>query len=81
VKVEPLTLDGVKACMVTPSSMPPGNRNRLLVHVRKPRQAGIESVLQVYEGQSHAHYYRHVNAPRRRKPSPRDPDSSYTERL
>jgi monoterpene epsilon-lactone hydrolase len=33
VKVEPVTLDGVKAYMVTPSSIPPQNRNRLLVHV------------------------------------------------
>jgi epsilon-lactone hydrolase len=33
VKVEPITLDGVKAYMVTPSSIPPQNRNRLLVHV------------------------------------------------
>jgi epsilon-lactone hydrolase len=33
VKVEPITLDGVKAYMVTPSSVPPQNRNRLLVHV------------------------------------------------
>src|SRR3954462_15188803 len=33
VKVEPIMLDGVKAYMVTPSSIPPQNRNRLLVHV------------------------------------------------
>jgi epsilon-lactone hydrolase len=33
VKVEPITLDGVKAYMVTPASIPPENRNRLLVHV------------------------------------------------
>src|SRR6185503_8189056 len=33
VKVEPITLDGVKAYMLTPSSIPPQNRNRLLVHV------------------------------------------------
>ena len=33
VKVEPITLDGVKAYMVTPTSIPPQNRNRLLVHV------------------------------------------------
>jgi monoterpene epsilon-lactone hydrolase len=30
---------------------------------RKLRQAGVESALQVYEGQSHAHYYRDVSAP------------------
>ena len=33
VKVEPTTIDGVKAYIVTPDSMPPENRNRLLVHV------------------------------------------------
>jgi epsilon-lactone hydrolase len=30
---------------------------------RKLRQAGIESALQVYEGQSHAHYLRDDSAP------------------
>jgi epsilon-lactone hydrolase len=33
VKTEPTTIDGVKAFMVTPESIPPENRNRLLVHV------------------------------------------------
>jgi acetyl esterase/lipase len=33
VKVEPTTLDGVKAFIVTPANIPPQNRNRLLVHV------------------------------------------------
>jgi monoterpene epsilon-lactone hydrolase len=33
VTVEPTTLDGVKAYIVTPQNMPPQNRNRLLVHV------------------------------------------------
>lgn len=33
VKVEPLTVGGVKAYMVTPENIPPENRNRLLVHV------------------------------------------------
>ena len=33
VKVEPMTIDGVKAYMVTPATIPPQNRNRLLVHV------------------------------------------------
>lgn len=33
VKVEPLTIDGVKAYLVTPGNIPPENRNRLLVHV------------------------------------------------
>src|SRR6266851_1331310 len=33
VKVEPMTIDGVKAYRVTPEAIPPENRNRLLVHV------------------------------------------------
>jgi monoterpene epsilon-lactone hydrolase len=33
VKVEPVTFDGVKAYIVTPETIPPDNRNRLLVHV------------------------------------------------
>ncbi len=33
VKVEPMTIDGVKAYMVTPAVIAPENRNRLLVHV------------------------------------------------
>jgi epsilon-lactone hydrolase len=33
VKTEPLTIDGVKAYMVTPENIPPENRNRLLIHV------------------------------------------------
>ncbi|HMH19379.1 MAG TPA: alpha/beta hydrolase [Burkholderiales bacterium] len=33
VKVEPMTIDGVKAYMVTPEVIPPENRKRLLVHV------------------------------------------------
>ncbi len=33
VKVEPRTIDGVKAYMVTPEAIPPENQNRLLVHV------------------------------------------------
>jgi acetyl esterase/lipase len=33
VKVEPTTIDGVKAFVVTPDVIPPQNRNRLLVHV------------------------------------------------
>ena len=33
VKVEPMTIDGVKAYMVAPEVIPPENRNRLLVHV------------------------------------------------
>jgi acetyl esterase/lipase len=33
VKVEPMTIDGVKAYMLIPEVLPPENRNRLLVHV------------------------------------------------
>src|SRR5262245_42913840 len=36
--------------------------NTVRVH-RKLQQAGVEAVLQVFEGQSHAQYYRDVNAP------------------
>jgi acetyl esterase/lipase len=50
-----------------PSILTTGTRDLLLsntvrVH-RKMRQAGVDAVLQVFEGQSHAHYYRDVNAP------------------
>jgi monoterpene epsilon-lactone hydrolase len=36
--------------------------NTVRVH-RKLREAGVEVVLQVFEGQSHAQYYRDINAP------------------
>jgi len=50
-----------------PAILTTGTRDLLLsntvrVH-RKLRQAGVEASLQVYEGQSHAHYYRDVSAP------------------
>ena len=50
-----------------PTILTSGTRDLLLsstvrVH-RKLRQAGVEAVLQVFEGQSHAHYYRDVGAP------------------
>lgn len=50
-----------------PTILTTGTRDLLLssavrVH-RKLRQAGVEAALHVYEGQSHAHYYRDVNAP------------------
>jgi len=50
-----------------PAILTTGTRDLLLsstvrVH-RKLRQAGVEAVLQVFEGQSHAHYYRDVSAP------------------
>ena len=50
-----------------PTILTTGTRDLLLsstvrVH-RKLRQAGVEATLQVFEGQSHAHYYRDVSAP------------------
>ena len=50
-----------------PTILTTGTRDLLLsstvrVH-RKLRQAGVEAALQVFEGQSHAHYYRDVTAP------------------
>jgi epsilon-lactone hydrolase len=50
-----------------PTILTSGTRDLLLsntvrVH-RKLRQAGVDAVLQVYEGQSHAQYFRDVNAP------------------
>jgi acetyl esterase/lipase len=54
-----------------PTILTSGTRDLLLsntvrVH-RKLRQAGVEAVLQVFEGQSHAQYYRDVNAPETRE--------------
>src|SRR5437762_2086302 len=50
-----------------PTILTTGTRDLLLsntvrVH-RKLREAGVEAVLQVFEGQSHAQYYRDVGAP------------------
>jgi acetyl esterase/lipase len=50
-----------------PTILTSGTRDLLLsntvrVH-RKLRQAGVDAALQVYEGQSHAHYYRDDTAP------------------
>ena len=50
-----------------PTILTSGTRDLLLsntvrVH-RKLRQAGVDSILQVYEGQSHAHYLRDDTAP------------------
>jgi len=54
-----------------PAILTSGTRDLLLsntvrVH-RKLRQAGVEAVLQVFEGQAHAQYYRDVNAPESRE--------------
>jgi acetyl esterase/lipase len=54
-----------------PAILTSGTRDLLLsntvrVH-RKLRQAGVDSVLQVFEGQSHAQYYRDVSAPETRE--------------
>jgi acetyl esterase/lipase len=40
--------------------------NTVRVH-RKLRQAGVDAILQVYEGQSHAHYLRDDTAPETRE--------------
>jgi epsilon-lactone hydrolase len=40
--------------------------NTVRVH-RKLREAGVEAVLQVFEGQSHAQYYRDIKAPETRE--------------
>jgi epsilon-lactone hydrolase len=40
--------------------------NTVRVH-RKLRQAGVEAILQVYEGQSHAHHLRDDSAPETRE--------------
>lgn len=51
VKVEPTTVGGVKAFMVTPDTIPPENRNRLLVHVHggcyvnSPGEAGTSEAI------------------------------------
>ena len=50
-----------------PAILTSGTRDLLLsntvrVH-RKLREAGVEAVLQVFEGESHAQYYRDINAP------------------
>jgi acetyl esterase/lipase len=48
---EPITIDGVKAFMITPADMPPANHNRLLVHVHggayvlAPGEAGTREAL------------------------------------
>ena len=47
VKLELLTIDGVKAYQLTPATIAPENRNRLLIHVhggcyaRNPGYSGI----------------------------------------
>jgi epsilon-lactone hydrolase len=50
-----------------PAILTTGTRDLLLsstvrVH-RKLRRAGVEAMLQVFEGQSHGHYFRDVSAP------------------
>ena len=51
VKVEPITIGGVKAYVVTPDVIPPENRNRLLVHVHggcyllSPGEAGTPEAI------------------------------------
>ena len=54
-----------------PTILTTGTRDLLLSNTvrmhRKLRQAGVEAMLQVYEGQSHAHYYRDDTAPESRE--------------
>ena len=54
-----------------PTILTTGTRDLLLSNTvrmhRRLRQAGVEASLQVYEGQSHAHYYRDVEAPETRE--------------
>lgn len=54
-----------------PTILTSGTRDLLLSNTvrthRKLRQAGVEAVLQVFEGQSHAHYYRDDTAPETRE--------------
>jgi acetyl esterase/lipase len=54
-----------------PTILTTGTRDLLLSNTvrahRKLRQAGVEAVLQVFEGQSHAHYYRDDTAPESRE--------------
>ncbi len=62
-----------------PAILTTGTRDLLLsstvrVH-RKLRQAGVEAVLQVYEGQSHAQYYRDASAPETKEHLKRSPIS------
>lgn len=51
VTVEPTTIDGVRAYIVTPAEIAPENRNRLLVHVHggcyvlNPREAGLPEAI------------------------------------
>jgi acetyl esterase/lipase len=53
VKVEPTTIAGVKAYIVTPQVMPPANRNRLLIYfhgggfVLRPGEAGLAEAIQM----------------------------------
>ena len=54
-----------------PTILTTGTRDLLLSNTvrmhRKLRQAGVEAALQVFEGQSHAHYYRDDTAPESRE--------------
>ncbi len=51
VKIEPTVIDGVRAYIVTPETIPPENRNRLLIHmhggcyVLNPREAGLPEAI------------------------------------
>jgi acetyl esterase/lipase len=55
-------LDGFPPTILTSGTRDLFLSNTVRVH-RKLRAAGVEAVLQVFEGQSHAQYYRDINAP------------------
>lgn len=53
VKIEPTTIDGVRAYIVTPQTIAPRNRNRVLLHmhggcyVLNPREAGLAEAVMI----------------------------------
>src|SRR3989442_6945065 len=82
VKVEPMTIDGVKAYSVTPAVIPPENRNRLLVHghggcfVSFPGESGtVEAVYMAGFRGVKGVFVGHPTAPRH-PPSPRIHDGT-----
>src|SRR3989442_14098975 len=82
VKVEPMTIDGVKAYSVTPAVIPPENRNRLLVHghggcfVSFPGESRtVEAVSMSGFARCEGGYVGHPTAPRH-PPSPRIHDGT-----
>lgn len=60
--MSPIHGDGFPPTILTSGSRDLFLSNTVRVH-RKLRQAGVEAVLQVFEGESHAQYYRDITAP------------------